>query len=60
MVDSILASKKTDLTILRKIKGLFETCDMARFAFSRVDDMKMQDDMKELKEIVGYLEKRKI
>lgn len=55
-----LAGLDMDLDILRKLKGLFETCDKARFAFFAVAKHKMSDDLKELKEVMDYFERRKI
>lgn len=56
-VEPILRSKNADAAVINKIKNIFDVCDMAKFALSNVDEFKMKDDMKELEEIVRYLER---
>ena len=60
VVEKALAAKDIDLSILNKIKDLFSVCDEARFALSSVDMFKIADDLKELEEVINYLERKKI
>jgi hypothetical protein len=55
-----LDSKGVDTRILDKVRRLFTICDEARFAFLKPDNSRMRDDLKELKEVVKYFERRKI
>jgi hypothetical protein len=60
VVDGILGPKEVELEILRKTRNLFEMCDRARFALLKPDELKMKDDLKELREIVAYFERLRI
>ena len=60
IIGSVLAPKGVDLDVIRKIKGLFDVCDRARFAFMNVADFKMTSDLKELQDIIKYFERIKI
>jgi hypothetical protein len=60
VAESVLISKDADRDILRKIRGLFDVCDRAKFASFKVEDFKMADDLKEMEEIIKYLERKKI
>ncbi|HPM42759.1 MAG TPA: BatD family protein [Candidatus Omnitrophota bacterium] len=60
VIESALASKEPDLDIMRKLSRLFEACDQAKFAQSPASDMQVEDDLKELKEIIGHFERKKI
>lgn len=57
---SALDAKGVDTMIISKVRGLFEICDEARFAFLTPDSARMRDDLKELKEVINYFERRKI
>jgi hypothetical protein len=59
-IEAKLKPKDTDVQMLRKLKGLFDVCDSARFAGLPVDETRMKDDLKELEEIITYLERAKI
>lgn len=60
MVNQTLLSKDVDTVIITKVRNLFTVCDEARFAFLKFNADKMQDDYKELLDVVNYLERRKI
>ena len=60
VIESVLAQKEPDLDIMRKLSRLFEACDQAKFAQSPASDMQVEDDLKELKEIIAYFERKKI
>ena len=60
IVDYVLENKGIEMDILRKLKGLFDVCDRARFAFLSVTEYKMEDDLKELQEVVNYFERKKL
>lgn len=60
VVNQILVSKGIDLDIIRKVKSLFIVCDEARYAFRNIDSYKMHDDLKELEDIMKYLERKRI
>ncbi len=55
-----LASREVDPAIVSKVNNLFDTCDMARFAYLHVGDYKMRDDRKELEEIIKYFEHKRL
>lgn len=60
VIESALASKDVDLDIMRKVRNLFNECDMTKFALMPATGMKAEDDLKELKEIILYFERKKI
>jgi len=60
VIESALSSKEPDLDIMRKMACLFDECDRAKFAETPTSDMKVEDDLKELKEIIDYFERKKI
>jgi len=55
-----LMAKEVDMDIVRKVRNLFDACDEARFAFLKTGHLKMRDDMKELDDIIRYLERKRI
>ncbi|MFH0764685.1 MAG: BatD family protein [Candidatus Omnitrophota bacterium] len=59
-VKRALMAKEADMDIIRKVKNLFDACDEARFAFLKAERLKMRDDMKELEDIIRYLERKRI
>ncbi|MDP2913078.1 MAG: BatD family protein [Candidatus Omnitrophota bacterium] len=60
VAERALTSRDVDAGMLKKVKDLFEVCDRARFAFFQADNFKMQDDLKELEEVINYLERKKL
>ncbi|MCX5686775.1 MAG: BatD family protein [Candidatus Omnitrophica bacterium] len=59
-VKRALMAKEVDMDIIRKVRNLFDACDEARFAFLKTGRLKMRDDMKELEDIIRYLERKRI
>lgn len=60
VIEEALSSKEPDLDIMRKLANLFNECDCAKFAQTPASDMKVEDDIKELREIMEYFERKKI
>jgi hypothetical protein len=59
-VEMMLKPKEADLQMLHKMRDLFNVCDRARFAGLSVDETRMKDDIKELEEVIKYLERAKL
>lgn len=59
IVDDALKDKKIDETILAGLKGIFEGCDMARYAPAQLSRADMENTLKALKEVIDYLERHK-
>ena len=55
-----LSSKGVAPEVVNRVKGLFDTCDRARFAYISIEDFKKRDDLKELEGIIRYLERKKL
>lgn len=60
MVDPLLLSRGIDLNIRGSIRSLFEMCDKAKFAFTKMDESRMRDDFKELERVIRYFERVKL
>ncbi len=60
MVNRKLLSKDVEAGIITKIRNLFTVCDEARFAFLQFNAEKMDDDYKELENVIKYMEHRRI
>jgi hypothetical protein len=60
VAESELSARDVDGETMRKVRSLFTACDEARFAFKQADGYKMRDDMKELREVINRLERKKI
>lgn len=60
VVETALASKEVDPDIMRKVRKLFAECDRAKFALADHDEMKMADNLKDLKDVVDYFERTKL
>ena len=59
-LDGVLKSKGIDEDMRRRIKSIFDDCDAARFASSEFGREKMEDVFKNMREVIDYMEKRKI
>jgi hypothetical protein len=59
-IERIAEGKGIDTDILRKIKKLFNICDEMRFAFQKTDIYKMRDNIKDMEEVIRYLERKKL
>ena len=60
IVSQRLSSKDVDASLITKIRNLFTVCDEARFAFLKFGADKIQDDYKELEDVIKYLERRRL
>jgi hypothetical protein len=58
-VDEILKPKKIDQQIVDKIKNIFEQCDTARYSMAAQDKKQMQETLKNIQEVIDYLQKYK-
>ncbi|MBI4849785.1 MAG: protein BatD [Nitrospirae bacterium] len=59
VVESVLKEKNIDSGLLSKMKNIFASCDMARYAPAELGAMKMDETLKDLKEVIDYLERHK-
>jgi hypothetical protein len=59
IIDDTLKDRKIEETLLDGLKNIFEECDMARYAPSQLSAENMKNTLKNLKEIIDYLEKHK-
>ncbi len=60
VVDSALSPKGIDPKIIGRARSIFDICDKARFAFSSVDEFRMNSDLKDLEDVIDYFERVKI
>ena len=60
MVNHKLLSEDVETAVITKIRNLFTVCDTVRFSFIKFNIDKMQDDYKELEDIIKYLERRRL
>ncbi|MDD5496304.1 MAG: BatD family protein [Candidatus Omnitrophica bacterium] len=60
VVEPALRKKGVDLEILHKIKRLFDVCDEAKFALSQMNELRMGDNVRDLKEMIAYVERLKL
>ena len=58
MVNHKLLSEDVEAAIITKIRNLFTVCDTVKFAFIKFNAEKMQDDYKELEDVIKYLERK--
>ncbi len=58
-LDTFLAGKGIDKHILDRLKNIFNECDMVRYAPSGINETKMHNTLREMKEIIDYLERHK-
>jgi len=58
-LNSVLDRRDIEKEILSRLKNIFNECDMARYAHSGIDETKMSNTLKEMREIIDYLEKHK-
>ncbi len=59
IVDTSLMDKSIDKGILVKLKSVFKECDLARYASSGLVKADMEKTLKDLREIINYMEKHK-
>jgi hypothetical protein len=59
VVDDLLKDKNMDAAMLEKLKHIFAACDIARYAPDALATMRMDETLKELKEVIDYIERQK-
>ncbi|MBI5741971.1 MAG: protein BatD [Nitrospirae bacterium] len=59
VVNDLLKGKNIDPAFLGKLTNIFTACDMARYAPTAPDTMKMQETLNEMKEVIDYLERHR-
>jgi hypothetical protein len=59
-IEEIAQEKGISADILDKIKKIFTDCDMARYAPSQFGLEQLEDILKNLKEVIDYLERQKV
>jgi hypothetical protein len=59
IIDDALKDKKIDENILAGLRNIFEGCDMARYAPAQLNRANMENTLKDLKEVIDYLERHK-
>jgi hypothetical protein len=59
VVDDLLKDKNMDAVMLEKLKHIFAACDIARYAPDALATMRMDETLKELKEVIDYIERQK-
>ncbi|MBI5056847.1 MAG: protein BatD [Nitrospirae bacterium] len=59
VVENALKEKNIDSGLLSKMKNIFASCDMARYAPAELGAMKMDETLKDLREVIDYLERHK-
>jgi hypothetical protein len=55
----VLKEKAVDQDLLTRLKNVISECDMARYAPSELDSPRMENALREVKEIIDYLERYK-
>ncbi len=60
VVDELLKDKNMDAALLEKLKHIFAACDIARYAPDALATMRMDETLKELKEVIDYIERQKV
>ncbi len=59
IVDTSLKDKAIDEGILVRLKGIFKECDLARYASSGLVKSDMEKTLKDLREVIDYMERHK-
>lgn len=60
VIDDILQGKNIEKEALDKLKDIFQACDMFRYAASESGKEGMSRTLRELEEVIGYLQRKKI
>lgn len=60
VIDDILQGKHIEKEALDKLKDIFQACDMFRYAASESGKEGMSRTLRELEEVIGYLQREKI
>lgn len=59
VVDGVLKEKDIDAVMLGKFQNIFTACDTARYGPAGLGEMNMDETLKDLKEVIDYLERKK-
>jgi hypothetical protein len=59
IVDTELKNRTMDEGVLNKLKNIFKECDIARYASSGLVKADMEKTLKELREVIDYMERHK-
>jgi hypothetical protein len=59
IVDTELKDRTMDEGVLNKLKNIFKDCDIARYASSGLVKSDMEKTLKELREVIDYMERHK-
>jgi hypothetical protein len=60
VIDEVLTPRGFDEEMLKKLKGLFEDCDLARYAPSGLSAEKMRASLAALEGVIAYFERAKL
>ena len=59
-IEPELISRGIKEDMLEKLREIFKTCDLIRYAPSEIDRTNMEDVFKDMKEVIDYFQRRKI
>ena len=59
-IENVLKTKNVEATIMDKLRNVFEKCEMARYASSEFSKNEMESIFKDIREIIDYLERKRI
>jgi hypothetical protein len=59
VVEQILKPKGVDERILKRVRGIFEDCDLVRYAPSEFDRTRMEKIFRDVQEVIDYFEREK-
>ncbi len=59
-IESVLKNKNVEAALMDKLRNIFEKCEMARYASSEFNKNEMESIFKDTREIIDYLERKRI
>jgi len=59
-VGEVLKSKGVDEGVRNKIRSILDDCDVVRYAPSEFDREKMKNILQEMRNVIDYMERKKI
>lgn len=59
VIDELLKSKGLKEEVLEKLRKTFASCDMARYAASEIGKKEMEETLKDLREVIDYMERHR-
>lgn len=59
-IESVLRGRSIEPDFMKKLKNVFEKCEMARYASSEISKDEMEDIFEDVRKIIDYLEKKRI